>query len=304
MPPEQGQKRIRIDNEDEGEAIVEIPKIIKDSIWNTVNKYGNLTTNICKKKEAIKKLKQHLIAETVPKSLKWTPKIFVGAKYQGEINFMVDQAIANCHRTILEKLVQIREDELEQLKEARDDLKNKWEEEARLILSQLKEEGIFFGDINEVVQNSRTKLITDLAAKERNVEMAEFSKRKRKEEAFQIIQEKRQQDAINTELKNPEIENLRKDISTLAKEISELKKKGNAKPVTHGTKNTGGGKRKNPNTPKNTPRTQNKTNQGKGKNQGKKQKEKDQGNRKHPSHSKRSTNRSGSKQKQSRQKRN
>lgn len=294
MPPVQGQKRPRLEEEVEMEPKVEEPKIIKEKSWITISKYGNLTTSICKKKEAIRKLNQHITAETIPKSLEWNPKVFVSTPYQGDMTDTVRNAAISAQKMIIEKLIQIRGEELDQLEEARSELLQDWENETRLTLTQLQTEGIWSGDLNTVITNVKKELSTKLDEKRTKVELIEFTRRKKKEDSIQKAQEKKQQRAIDKTLTSPEINDLQQKYEKLVKEVETLKGKVSPKPVPEKEASTGGGKKASnkPKSQKEKKSKQPNPNPGKG-----------QGNRKPHSRSKPSTNQSESRQKNSRPKR-
>lgn len=296
MPPTQGQKRPRME-EQEQEPKMDEPKIIKEKAWMTLNKYGNITTTICKKKESILKLSQHITAETAPKSLQWKPNVFVSAPFQGEMTDTVCKAACLAQKMILEKLIEIRRDELDQLEESRKQLLKTWEDETRLTLSQLQSEEIWSGDLNALVTKLKDELSTKLDERQHKVELIEFAKRKKKEESAQKSEERKQQEAIDKTLTSPEISELRKICEKLTKEIETLKGKAKPKPEQEKKATTGGGK----NASRNKKSFQNK----KKANQAKEQENngRDHGNKKPPSRSKRTTNQSASKQKNSRKKR-
>ncbi len=292
MPPVQGQKRPRLE-EVTMDTKQDDLKIIKEKSWITITKYGNITTAICKKKEAIRKLMQHITAESTPKSLTWNPKIFVSAPYQGDMTDTVRRAAIYAQKMILEKLIQIRKEELVQLEEARTELLQTWENESRLTLTQLQTEGIWSGDLTDIITNLKKELSEKLDEKRTKVELIEFTKRKKKEESMKRAEEKKQEEAINQTLTNPEISDLRKMCEKLTKEIENLKGKVSPKPDQETEASTGGGKKAS---------TKPKAQKKKKSNQRNPKHGKDQGNRKRHSRSKPSTNQSGSKQKNSRPK--
>lgn len=302
MPPNHplapGLKRRRTDEIQPAEAPAPeqnsdaMPQWVKKTIDKTVRDVGNVQTSICKKREGIQKLEQHVLQDSVPKSMQIKMAIMVTDVHQKKMEEVIQAATKTCQDTVLKALIEIRQAELKNLENDLKSIENKWKEEMSTTLLQMKEDNLLdTTDVVTLANSYHDELKSQANAKVNAVRMKDFLARKQRLEKDNERQQGQANKAMETTLKDPETDKLQKRIKALEKKMGTMAKKAEGKPVQHpktvqspkpGTKKTPAAKTKKGNPSK-----------GRG--------ESGKGN-KNPKNSKPSTNQSAQKKKTSRKK--
>lgn len=118
------------------------PKWIQKLNSKTIQSTTNITKAMAKKRNAIKKLDEHVSNKTCPSSLRVNVRVMVTEPHQGMMDNVVKNAATQFQEAVLRELVNVRKNELKSLEEDRDNVMQEWQREFETTVDQMNAEGL------------------------------------------------------------------------------------------------------------------------------------------------------------------
>lgn len=278
----------------------ELPQWVKKTMDRTLQSISNIERAVYKKEIAISKLEEHRDSNTCPNSLKMSLKVMVTEEKQPAMDTIVNAAVDMCQKTIVNGLIEIRQQELTTLRSDQTRLAEEWNATTKETLTQMKEANILQGDPETILTNFKNSF---QALGEKHLQAVKvncFLQQKKQMEAKDKFEKKTAAAQVDEVLHDPHMSALQDQIKSLQKSVKQLSKNDKVKPSNQG----GGPSTKKDKGKKNQPKPQGprngKTNPPTGRNKG----VQGNGNKNPKSPARRSTNQSASKPKNSQKKRN
>lgn len=246
MPQGQGSKRLRVENADISGDVVEVPTYIRSLSERASQKMNSIQVAVCRKEEAIRKLSRHLEMNSCPKSLQWSPKVFVTKEHQSKMNEIVTTAARKAQHHILQGLLEVRRIELDILKEEIVKIEDIWKCEVNNALVEMAEERIISGDTAIICDHFLTDFKETAAAGMQAVRVNCFLDRKSREQQKRDVEVARQERRMEDTLSSFDVTRLTKVVNGLSSRLASLESKNvfatpQQKQHTDGRKNSGRG---------------------------------------------------------------
>lgn len=210
-----------------------IPTWLRSDLMDSIQRIGNIITNIINLEGCVKTLKEHQLKETIPKSLSVSINIQVNSEQQEGLNSVVKEATKKFQTTLLDALLTARNQEIAKRRSDVLEESAKFKLKTRNLIQELLMENCLDGsdeEIEELYNHSVKFFDEQCATKERELRTEIFFKTKKKEKRMKELNERKAEERINQELNDPVVDELTKKVKQLENIVKKSSKKDVVKP--------------------------------------------------------------------------